>query len=233
MRICVAGLWHLGVVTAACVAAAGHRVVAFDEDEAVVTGLRRCPARSTSRDSPTLCAGARGRLAPLHDRTRGGAAGRGGRLDHLRHAGRRGRSRRRRVRGRRGPGRSSTRPTRRRDPRLVAAPGRDDATARAVEPIGGARSRTRPRTCGSATRSRRLRGPDRIVVGIRPDGRPRPDPGAVGRVLRPDRVDGHRVGGAREARAKRLSRSCRSRSRTSLRASPSASAPTPPRSSED
>ena len=39
MRICVAGLWHLGVVTAACVAAAGHRVVAFDEDEAVVTGL--------------------------------------------------------------------------------------------------------------------------------------------------------------------------------------------------
>ena len=39
MRVCVAGLWHLGVVTAACVAAAGHRVVAFDEDEAVVAGL--------------------------------------------------------------------------------------------------------------------------------------------------------------------------------------------------
>lgn len=39
MRICVAGLWHLGVVTAACVAAAGHRVVAFDEDAAVVAGL--------------------------------------------------------------------------------------------------------------------------------------------------------------------------------------------------
>ena len=39
MRICVAGLWHLGVVTAACVAAAGHRVVAFDEDEAIVTAL--------------------------------------------------------------------------------------------------------------------------------------------------------------------------------------------------
>ena len=39
MRICVAGLWHLGVVTAASVAAAGHRVVAFDEDQAVVTGL--------------------------------------------------------------------------------------------------------------------------------------------------------------------------------------------------
>ena len=39
MRTCVAGLWHLGVVTAACLAAAGHRVVAFDEDESVVTGL--------------------------------------------------------------------------------------------------------------------------------------------------------------------------------------------------
>jgi UDPglucose 6-dehydrogenase len=39
LRVCVAGLWHLGVVTAACVAAAGHRVVAFDEDEDVVTRL--------------------------------------------------------------------------------------------------------------------------------------------------------------------------------------------------
>ena len=39
MKICVAGLWHLGVVTAACVAAAGHRVVAFDEDASVVAGL--------------------------------------------------------------------------------------------------------------------------------------------------------------------------------------------------
>jgi UDPglucose 6-dehydrogenase len=41
VKICVAGLWHLGVVTAACVAAAGHRVVAFDEDESVVAGLTR------------------------------------------------------------------------------------------------------------------------------------------------------------------------------------------------
>lgn len=39
MKICVAGLWHLGVVTAACVASAGHRVVAFDEDGSVVAGL--------------------------------------------------------------------------------------------------------------------------------------------------------------------------------------------------
>jgi UDPglucose 6-dehydrogenase len=41
LKICVAGLWHLGVVTAACVAAAGHRVVAFDDDESVIAGLGR------------------------------------------------------------------------------------------------------------------------------------------------------------------------------------------------
>jgi len=40
LRVCVAGLWHLGVVTAACVAAAGHRVVAYDDDASVVEGLR-------------------------------------------------------------------------------------------------------------------------------------------------------------------------------------------------
>ena len=32
MRIAVCGLWHLGTVTAACLAAAGHDVVAFDEN---------------------------------------------------------------------------------------------------------------------------------------------------------------------------------------------------------
>src|SRR5262245_863018 len=40
MRVCVAGLWHLGVVTAACVASAGHRVVGYDDDETVVERLR-------------------------------------------------------------------------------------------------------------------------------------------------------------------------------------------------
>lgn len=39
MRICVAGLWHLGSVTAACLAAGGHDVVGFDEDAAVIDGL--------------------------------------------------------------------------------------------------------------------------------------------------------------------------------------------------
>lgn len=39
MRVCVQGLWHLGSVTAACTAAAGHEVVGFDRDREVVAGL--------------------------------------------------------------------------------------------------------------------------------------------------------------------------------------------------
>jgi len=41
MRICVSGLWHLGAVTAACLASANNEVVGFDEDEKVVENLRR------------------------------------------------------------------------------------------------------------------------------------------------------------------------------------------------
>lgn len=40
MRICVFGLWHLGCVTAACVAEAGHDVVAIDTDPLVIENLR-------------------------------------------------------------------------------------------------------------------------------------------------------------------------------------------------
>ena len=32
MNVCVFGLWHLGTVTAACLAAAGHQVVGLDFD---------------------------------------------------------------------------------------------------------------------------------------------------------------------------------------------------------
>ena len=39
MRICVAGLWHLGSVTAACLAARGHDVVGYDADGTVVAAL--------------------------------------------------------------------------------------------------------------------------------------------------------------------------------------------------
>lgn len=41
MRICVFGLWHLGTVTAACMASIGHDVVGLDDDAAIVEGLRR------------------------------------------------------------------------------------------------------------------------------------------------------------------------------------------------
>ncbi|MCX7847442.1 MAG: nucleotide sugar dehydrogenase [bacterium] len=40
MTVCVMGLWHLGVVTAACAAAGGHRVYAYDEEASVVHGLQ-------------------------------------------------------------------------------------------------------------------------------------------------------------------------------------------------
>jgi UDPglucose 6-dehydrogenase len=39
MRVCVFGLWHLGSVTAACLAAAGHDVVGLDADEPTIAGL--------------------------------------------------------------------------------------------------------------------------------------------------------------------------------------------------
>ena len=40
VRICVAGLWHLGCVTAACLADAGNDVVAYDDDSSIVADLR-------------------------------------------------------------------------------------------------------------------------------------------------------------------------------------------------
>ena len=40
MKICVQGLWHLGSVTAGCLASVGHEVVGFDFYEHVIQGLR-------------------------------------------------------------------------------------------------------------------------------------------------------------------------------------------------
>ncbi len=39
MRVCVQGLWHLGSVTAACLASLGHEVVGLDSDKAVISSL--------------------------------------------------------------------------------------------------------------------------------------------------------------------------------------------------
>ena len=42
MKVCVFGLWHLGCVTAACLASAGHSVVGLDPDEECIKNLRDC-----------------------------------------------------------------------------------------------------------------------------------------------------------------------------------------------
>ena len=156
MKICVAGLWHLGVVTAACVAAAGHRVVAFDEDESVVAGLAEGvlpvdePGARRARTTTT-----RGRIPALHRPARAGAARRGRGLDHVRHASRRRRSRRRRVRAREGASAHRGSRPEHRHPHLVAASGRVDSSSSSSRVRPGRSSPTRPRTCGSATPSRR------------------------------------------------------------------------------
>lgn len=40
MRVCVLGLWHLGTVTAACLAAGGHSVVGLDFDASTINSLQ-------------------------------------------------------------------------------------------------------------------------------------------------------------------------------------------------
>lgn len=40
MIVCVQGLWHLGTVTAACLASAGHQVIGLDFDAATISKLR-------------------------------------------------------------------------------------------------------------------------------------------------------------------------------------------------
>jgi UDPglucose 6-dehydrogenase len=41
MRICVQGMWHLGAVTAACLASVGHEVVGLDLDQATIDAMSR------------------------------------------------------------------------------------------------------------------------------------------------------------------------------------------------
>jgi UDPglucose 6-dehydrogenase len=64
MDIAVIGLWHLGTVTAACLASAGHRVLAYDEDAAAVEGLRhgRLPVAEPGLAELTRAAVEAGRL---------------------------------------------------------------------------------------------------------------------------------------------------------------------------
>ena len=41
MKVCVAGLWHLGTVSAACLASGGHKVVGWDANEQTIEALAR------------------------------------------------------------------------------------------------------------------------------------------------------------------------------------------------
>src|SRR5579872_1153962 len=52
LRLAVVGLWHLGTVTAACAAAAGHEVTGIDDDEQRVSGLQQgeLPVREPGLD---------------------------------------------------------------------------------------------------------------------------------------------------------------------------------------
>jgi len=44
MKVCVQGLWHLGSVTAACLASLGHDVTGLDSDPETIEGLTQCEA---------------------------------------------------------------------------------------------------------------------------------------------------------------------------------------------
>ena len=97
MKVAVLGLWHLGSVTAACLAAAGHSVTAFDPDPSdgcgaggrPAAGRRAGPGRTDRRG---LRSGALRFTSNLSQRSSGCRR----RVGDLRHAGRR---RRRRGRG--------------------------------------------------------------------------------------------------------------------------------------
>ena len=64
MRVCVQGLWHLGSVTAACLASVGHVVVGLDSAQAVISSLNEGKAPLFEPDlNPLIAEGIRsGRL---------------------------------------------------------------------------------------------------------------------------------------------------------------------------
>lgn len=56
MRVCVQGLWHLGSVTAACLASVGHEVVGLDSDQIVISSLNEGKAPLFEPDLNALIA---------------------------------------------------------------------------------------------------------------------------------------------------------------------------------
>ena len=53
MRVCVLGLWHLGTVTAACLAAGGHEVVGLDFESDKGAFFKGLTLRSYRQVSPS------------------------------------------------------------------------------------------------------------------------------------------------------------------------------------
>jgi UDPglucose 6-dehydrogenase len=76
MRVCVYGLWHLGCVTAACLARAGHMIVGLDPNVATVAALRRGepPIFEPGLAELSRAEQAAGRLRFEHDLSSAGAA---------------------------------------------------------------------------------------------------------------------------------------------------------------
>jgi UDPglucose 6-dehydrogenase len=64
MNVAVLGLWHLGSVTAACAASAGHRVIGWDPDRSTLEGLKdgRAPIGEPGLDALIAAGLASGRL---------------------------------------------------------------------------------------------------------------------------------------------------------------------------
>ncbi len=56
MKVCVQGLWHLGSVTAACLASVGHEIVGLDSDQTVISSLNEGKAPLFEPDLDALIA---------------------------------------------------------------------------------------------------------------------------------------------------------------------------------
>jgi UDPglucose 6-dehydrogenase len=71
MRVVVFGLWHLGCVTAACLASAGHQVLGLDLDERVIAGLKqgKAPLHEPGLDDLIAAGSASGHLSFTTDPT--------------------------------------------------------------------------------------------------------------------------------------------------------------------
>ena len=176
--VAVYGLWHLGCVTAACLAAAGNDVVGLDPDADVVRRPQRGQA-AAARAGPGRAGRARGRGA-AGCRSRPTPRRRCADADVLWVTFDTPVDERRRGRRRRSSARGSTRIADRIRPRharadLVAGAGRLHARRWSGDWARPRRcaSPARRRTCGSARRSRSSATPSASSSGVSDERRPR------------------------------------------------------------